>query len=82
MKLVKCLHCKVFLIHNKEEYKRHETKHHAYHASKYEPHHHRPLSNEEFNSIVAKGEERFKQALFVPDNPINLRSRSTGYGQQ
>jgi hypothetical protein len=75
MKLVKCVSCKVFLVHNKEEYKRHEARFHAYQASSYEQHHHRLLSDADFNGIVAKGEAKFQHALFVPDNPINLRHR-------
>jgi hypothetical protein len=65
MTLLKCIHCRVFVIHNDTDLKRHEAKYHAYQTSKYEPHHHRPLSKEEFKEIVARGEEKFKQAIIV-----------------
>ena len=63
MALVRCIHCKVFLIHNKEEFKRHEARYHAYQSSNYELHHHRPLNKEEKAIIVARGEEKFKNSL-------------------
>jgi uncharacterized C2H2 Zn-finger protein len=67
MRLVKCVHCREFIIHNKEEYRRHERKYHGYNTSQYEDHHHRPLSKEEFNAIVARGEEKFKHAIIQTD---------------
>jgi len=68
MSLLKCVHCKVFLIHSQDELKRHEAKYHDYQVSNYEPHHHRPLSKEEFKAIVVRGEEKFKHAIITtPD---------------
>ena len=65
MKLVKCLHCDIFVVYDKSDFRRHEAKHHAYQPFKHEPHHHKPLTDNEKTIIVARGEQRLGLHHFI-----------------
>ena len=79
--MVQCT-CGEILAKNKEVLLRHEAKVHDYNSPKYKPHITKHLTDDEFNEEVNRGEEKFKHALFIPDNLRNLRCRRTGHGQK
>ena len=65
MKLLKCVTCREYIIHAKLHVRNHEVKNHEYGFAQYVPHHHKPLTKEERNEIVEKGEVRIGKQYFI-----------------